>query len=428
MSNVPMNLKGKRVLVLGAGVAGRGAAELLTRRGVGEVRMVGRPREGVPDAEGAEGEELLMGADFLVKSPGIPWSHPLLQKAAFCGIEVVGEADLACAFIDIPLIVVTGTNGKTTTVGWLQEALLLSGVNAGLGGNTGEPVSALVERAPSFHVLILELSSFQLEQARYIHPWIGVVLNISPSHAERYRCFEDYKAAKARIYAKMTSEDLLLVPSDGSFLPQGNCCRVGKVKVEESPFSFRRFSLKGSHHRTNAAFCAKVLEEFAHRQGEDKDALFSGMQDVLDNFKGVPHRIELVETSLEGCKIYNDSKSTNWQSVVAALDALDDEAAPFFLIVGGALRGGVQEISQEFLIALEKRVDRLLLYGEVGENLGEKIAKKISCDYVFSLRELCKSLRREGGFKTLLLSPGFPSFDQFGSYGERGDAFKSAFL
>ena len=428
IGSTPVDLKGKNVIVLGAGISGQGAAELLTQRGAGKVWILGRPEEGVIDGSGAEGEELLKGADLLVKSPGIAWSHSLLQKAALLGTEVVGEADLACAFISIPLIVVTGTNGKTTTVGWLQEAFRRSGVEAGIGGNTGIPVSRLVEQASEWEVLILELSSFQLERPRYLHPQIGAVLNVSPSHGERYENFENYKAAKAGIASQMTSRDLLLVLSDGSFLPQDIRCRVEEVTVEKSPLSFHRFALKGNHHRSNAAFCAKILEEFARRHNRDENTLFSGMQETLDNFKGLPHRIEPVETSLKGRKIYNDSKSTNWQSVVAALEALEDEADPFFLILGGALRGKEQEISRDFLIALEKRVDKLFLYGEAGEVLKGQLSQKVSWRYTSSLRELCQYLYREGNFKTLLFSPGFPSFDQFENYGERGDAFKAAFL
>ena len=423
-----MNLKRKNIVVLGAGVAGRGAAKLLKSRGAGEVEMLGRAQEGVIDSESERGEALLKKADFLVKSPGIAWSHPLLQKAAALGIEVVGEADLACAFISIPLIVVTGTNGKTTTVGWLHQAFRRSGVRAGVGGNTGESVSALVDQTPEWDVLILELSSFQLERIRHIHPQIGVILNVSPSHAERYKNFEEYKAAKAGIVTNMTPRDVLLVPSDGSFLPMGARCRIVGVESEKSPLSFDNFSSKGKHHHTNAAFCVKVLEEFARRYGQDGSTLISGMQETLDIFQGAPHRIEPVDTLMEGCHIYNDSKSTNWQSVVAALNALSDEPAPFFLILGGALRGGKQPIPREFLMALDRRVDRLFLYGEAGNSLKEDISEKIPCRYIPSLRELCQFLRQESGFRTLLFSPGFPSFDQFGSYGERGDFFKGAFL
>ena len=423
-----MDLKDKNIIVLGAGVAGQGAANLLRNQGAREVWILGRPEEGVIDGESTRGEELLKKADFLVKSPGIAWTHPLLQKAANQGVEVVGEADFACAFISIPLIVVTGTNGKTTTVGWLEEAFRRSGVRAGVGGNTREPVSTLVERTNEWDVLILELSSFQLERIRYIHPQIGVVLNISSSHTERYQSFEDYKAAKAEITTNMMSEDILLIPSDGSFLPSRVSCRVNKVNVEKSPLSFDNFALKGKHHHINAAFCVKVLKEYARRYGKDIGTLVSGMQETLDNFQGVPHRIELVNTSMKGCHIYNDSKSTNWQSMVAALNALSDESAPFFLIVGGALRGETKAISSDVLVSLDKRVDKLFLYGEAGKILKEDISEKISCCYIPSLRELCKILRQENNFKTLLLSPGFPSFDQFRSYEERGDVFKELFL
>ena len=420
-----MELKGKNIVVLGAGVAGRGAAALVTRRGAGSVQILGRPEEGVPDGEGAAAEKFLEGADLLVKSPGIPWSHSLLKKAASGGVEIVGEADLACASIDIPIIAVTGTNGKTTTVMWLEEAFRRAGIEAGLGGNIGVPVSDLVEASSEWEVLILELSSFQLEGVRYLHPEIGVVLNISESHAERYRCFEDYRAAKAGIATNMVGADLLLLPGDNSFWPGDVPCRI--EKVADSALSFERFALKGKHHRTNAAFCAKVLEEFARRHDRDAERLLGGMQEVLDNFQGIPHRVERVESKLVGVRIYNDSKSTNWQSVVAALESLGDAPAPFFLILGGALRGGAQPIKREFLAALEKRVDGLFLYGEAGESLVERIATPIPCRYRPSLGELCREMRGQGGFKTLLFSPGFPSFDQFPNYQARGDAFKEAF-
>ena len=332
---------------------------------------------------------------------------------------------MACAFIHIPIIAVTGTNGKTTVVTWLEQAFRRAGVKVGLGGNVGVSVSELVEQACQWEVLILELSSFQLEGIRHLHPQIGVVLNISESHGERYESFEDYRAAKAGMAVNMRAEDILLVPGDGSFVPDARC-RI--EKVSGSSLCFDRFVPKGKHHRINAAFCAKVLEEFARRHGKDREKLLAGMQETLDNFRGIPHRVEPVETSLEGVQIYNDSKSTNWNSVVAALESLADASAPFFLILGGAQRGGARPVSREFLSIVEKRVDGLFLYGEAGEDLAGRLPSQIPCRHIPSLNELCRVLRREGGFATLLFSPGFPSFDQFDNYKARGDAFKGAFF
>ena len=418
-----MNVKGKSVVILGAGVSGRGAAELLTSQGVADIYLLGRESEGVIDGEGTQAEEYLESSDFLVKSPGIPWEHPLLQKASLLGIDVVGEADLACSFIQTPLIAVTGTNGKTTTVAWLKEAFERAGVRAGCGGNTGIPVSALVKESSAWEVLILELSSFQLERVRFLHPEIGVILNISPSHSERYRGFDDYRRAKWGLFKKMEASDLLLVPADGSVLPSNCRCRIESIQEREESLSFERFSLPGRHHRENAAFCVKVLKEFARRHSGDEKALLKGMQETLDNFRGISHRIERV-----GEHIYNDSKSTNWYSTLAALDALSDAPAPFFLILGGALRAEKVPIPSHFWDVVRSRVDKVFLYGEAGGELYERFSSEISCYYMESLEELCGEIRHRKNFETLLFSPGFPSFDQFENYMARGDAFKRAIL
>ena len=423
-----MNVKGKNVVILGAGISGKGAAELLSCQGASEIHLLGRASEGVTDGEGPLAEKYLERAHLLIKSPGIPWEHSLVQKASLSGIDVVGEADFACSFIKTPLIAVTGTNGKTTTVNWLEEAFRRAGVRVACGGNVGTPVSELVEKSSDWEVLILELSSFQLERIRFIHPEIGVILNITPSHSERYRCFEDYKRAKWGICTEMESQDLLLVPNDESIIPTSIKCRVGAVERGGCPLSFRNFSFSGEHHRGNAAFCVKVLEEFSRRHGKDREALLAGMQETLDNFEGMPHRIESVQTSMPGVSIYNDSKSTNGQSVLAALESLSDAPSPFFLILGGALRGERVPFPSTFWEVFKDRVDRVFFYGEAGKELFERFSLEISSCYTNSLDELCGEIRREGNFKTLLFSPGFPSFDQFDSYMARGDAFKEAFL
>ena len=426
-----MNVKGKRVVILGAGVAGKGAADLLAHQGASDIHLFGRAAEGVIDGESHQAQQELERADLLVKSPGVPWEHSLLQKALTLGMEVVGEADLACSYIDTPLIVVTGTNGKTTTVGWLEEAFRRAGVAVGGGGNMGIPVSALVEESRDWEVLILELSSFQLERVRFLQPEIGVILNITPSHSERYRDFEDYRKAKWGITTKMESQDLLLIPEGEAPVGSAPRCRVESVGKTDEALSFSGFTLPGQHHQANAAFCVKVLQEFARRHGKNEKALVAGMQETLDNFRGIPHRIEPVETGLRNVYIYNDSKSTNPQSTLAALEALADAPAPFFLILGGATRQKGVDIPATFWEAVAKRVDKVFFYGESGEEIYHQITSEIpsvSCNYIYSLEELCGEIHSKGNFRTLLFSPGFPSFDQFESYMARGDAFKAAFL
>ena len=441
-----MQLEGKKVVILGAGLSGLGCLKQVLKKNVQKVWIIsqGHPKswasfdhvcklisyEYMISEENVERYPLPDIQTLIIKSPGISWDHPMLVKAKITGTQILGEVDFAASLLSIPIIAITGTNGKTTTVSMLMESFKAAGIKTWVGGNIGTPLSDLIGNEQGIQVVILELSSFQLEKIHYLHPRIAAILNLSPSHSERYKTFEEYGKTKWEITRNQTAKDLLLIPPGLPFAPKKIASRVIEVTsdfLKEGP-SFKDFQPKGKHNLNNLAFCWKILESCNKIYPWAKN-LEKGFQEMLVNFRPLSHRIEEIRLST-GEVLYNDSKSTNWSSTCAALEALRDMPAPFFLILGGALRGGDEDLPpHEFFSLLEKRVDRLFFYGESGNKLWQEISWRRPCSYEKTLEEICsKTISSPGGFKTLLFSPGFPSFDQFDNYIQRGEAFKTFFV
>jgi len=393
----------------------------------------------------------LADMDVIILSPGIARESEFLKKALENGVPVIGELELALRYVTGPIIGVTGTNGKTTTVTLLGELAQSLGDDFFMGGNIGLPLARIVadhfanhfalhpDLTPAyiqstdslplrkFDLTILELSSFQLESMPTFNPDVAVILNLTFNHGERYQSIEDYARAKFHIADNLGKKKGQLIYNrdyplfrewvrEKNFMGRalsGNEIRDYKKELEVS-YDLSRFKLPGDHNLFNL-FVA-ILAMRALRK-EKTDAF----QQVIHEFRGVAHRIEFVD-SKSGHWIYNDAKSTNWDATLTALKAMPDTKGPLYLIIGGQKRGRGDSIAP-ILGDIRKRVAKLFLIGEVAPDLAREIQGAVDFQVSKTLEETWQEiLKLETG--VVLLSPGFPSFDQFLNYADRGNRFK----
>ena len=457
-----MNLKNKKVLVVGLAKTGVSLCRFLTRQGarvtavdVAEEEDLGPPaREaasmGIALELGPHRTETFCGCDLIVVSPGVANNIKPIEAARSAGIPVIGELELAARYINEPIAAVTGTNGKTTTTSLLGEMLRQSGLNVFVGGNIGTPLIDYAGSPMTADVVVAEVSSFQLDTIQTFRPKVGVLLNVTEDHLDRYRHFREYVASKARLFRNQTSSDVAVLnradpvtarlesglraqkvyfnitsKAQGDPLPRtlpatpfygaevrGNemICRLpNDVPVT---FNLAHLKMKGAHNLENAA--AASLAALA--AGGSR----TGIQKALETFRGLPHRLEHVRT-INGVRYYNDSKATNVGAVMRALESFD---TPVILIMGGRDKGG----SYEGLCELIKRlVKKLITIGEASEKIAEALGGLTDSQTAISLQQ---AVRLAGHVASpgdvVLLSPGCSSFDMFADYAERGEAFRQA--
>lgn len=442
----PAPLDGRTVLVVGAGRSGRAALALAAARGArtriasrgpvedwftGGLREPDPPpeahREDAPDPSRA-----LDGADLLVLSPGVPPDRPLVRAARRRGVEAVGETELAWRLMaaaggPLPHVTaVTGTNGKSTTATMLAELLALDGRDVRLGGNIGAPLSELVlAGAGRGGHLVLELSSFQLEGTAEFRADLALLLNVRDHHGERHATKEDYARAKARVALNMGADGTLVHADDpavAAALGDGPCRRVpvgggaGDVRRRLAGFDLSRVRVPGLHNLLNFAFvleASRVLGVAPRR-----------FQELLDGFRGLPHRFERVESPLAPL-VVNDSKSTGLHAVEAALGSLPDHRGRVTLVMGGRPRGRGDAPGPALVRLIGRACREVLVQGESAALLQDALAGGPAP--VRGCRDLAHAaavLRERAPHDAVLFSPGFPSFDQFPDYAARGDAFK----
>ncbi len=435
-----LELAGQSVLVLGLGLSGRSAARFCVERGARVLAADERPLESIKDADalGADIETRtgvpfpdLSEYDLVVPSPGIPaarWKNT--SRKAW------GDIELCYRALAIPIIAVTGTNGKSTVVLLIEAMARAAGLRARAAGNVGVPALELVG-AP-LDLAILEVSSFQLESVDEFRPRVSVLLNLSPDHFDRHRDLEGYQAAKARIFARQGPGDCAVLNGDDPVvrdmaLPDGvERLRFGRAPTDGegawldgqnaivrrngvqrlAPLSDAGLSI--SDHREN--LLAALLALAALDSELDLDAATQ----ALASFEGLPHRRQEV-ASIRGVRYVDDSKATN---VGAAVHALETTSGPIVWIVGGRHKGGdLSPLAQ----SAARRVRQALLIGEAGFEFEAALAGHVSCERV---DDLAKAVERaaeiaEAG-DVVLLAPACASFDQFESFSDRGQAFQSA--
>ena len=438
-------LKGKKVLVVGLGKSGLAAARLLAREGA-QLAIADEKTE-----IGAAGDELKkLGAtlhlgsldpkvfasqDLVVTSPGVPLSSAAFGAAREKGVPVIGEIELAASFIDEPVLAITGTNGKSTTTALTGHLCTHAGLKTFTGGNLGRPLSerAMCERGD---VVVVELSSFQLESIDRFHPRGAAFLNLTPDHLDRYPSHQAYGAAKARIFMNQSDRDFAVINAHspdamalsdgikslrytfghGSPVARGIRDLGGKLTLRladdmpDESYTVTAKSLRGVHNRENAMAAILLARGF----GVPKDKIQGG----LDTYPGLPHRMELVR-ELNGVEWVNDSKATNVDSTLVALRSFDEGV---ILIAGGRGKGAPYDP----LVALAKgRIKAVLTVGEDAGNIQrafEGVVPVVSCRELQVAVERALALARKGD--TVLLSPACASYDQFKNFEDRGERFR----
>lgn len=440
----------KKVLVLGAGISGRGAALVLAKRGYDVVISdladhIGDKKKPLLDAGvqfcfGPQGDVLLDGMDMVVVSPAVPAENPIVRGADRRGIPVLSEVEVAYRIAKAPILGVTGTNGKTTTTTLLGLMLKEAGIPSVVAGNIGASLSLEVEDVPEDGRIAAELSSFQLEFIDKFHPMAAVILNITPDHMERHHTMEAYAAAKARIFENMDMSNALLLNANDPYTPKlkamaethtnvylldhshevenGACVKDGTmvlhVKGEEiTLIPVSEMQLKGLQN-VDDALAASFL---AYMGGVDAESI----RKVLRSFKGLEHRIEYVRT-LDGVKYINDSKGTN---VDATLKAINSFKEPVILIAGGHDK---ETPIDDFMAYVRDHTKHLVLMGEAAPRF-HKAAEKAgitSMELADSMKDAVLRARKAAQpGDVVLLSPACSSFDMYTCMEERGRDFKN---
>ena len=445
-----MELAGKNVLVFGAAVSGISAAETLLAAGARVTLADGKELEKLKQTDGLTGltgratlalgrqdEALLDTMDLLILSPGISIHHALPQAALRRKIPVWGEVELAGRLCQAPIVAVTGTNGKTTTTTLLGEMMKTRYDEVVIGGNIGVGLAQAVGRVGADGYVVAEISSFQLEAAGTFHPHIAVMLNLTPDHLDRHGSLDGYATVKEQIFANQTAQDYLVLNHDdvrvrdmaqscrsrafffsrqieletGAFVSAGAICLRWQGKTE-TVCRIDEMKLFGGHNVENAlaACSAAYLAGVAPSQ----------MAKLLREFSGVEHRIEPVAT-LEGVRWFNDSKATNPESSIKALEAFPGQV---ILIAGG--RDKNTDLA-EFMNLVKQKVDRLILIGEAAARFAAAaqaagVKNIVQAGSLAEAVETARQLARSP--QVVLLSPACASYDMFDNYEQRGRIFK----
>jgi UDP-N-acetylmuramoylalanine--D-glutamate ligase len=342
--------------------------------------------------------------DLIILSPGIPPIIP--ELALFKEVKKICEVELAFLKTEIPVIAVTGTNGKTSTVTLITQALRDAGKEVFLGGNIGTPFCEMLLDDKKYDYAVLELSSFQLELMETFHPKISVILNITKSHMERYSRVEDYALAKLNILNNQNKDDLFICHPD---LFKTNTQAVKKVITEDIDYSFTKSKMVGNHNKQNINVVDSILEFFNIKNRKEI------VQNLVDSFKGVEFRLEYL-THIGKTQIYNDGKSTNSASTVSALKSFPKMKVA--LLLGGKLRDKTQDLSD--INHCGNKSVQVFSFGDASTYIGEKIKGTIESDNI----EIALGKVEMDKFDIVLFSPAFPSFDQYTNYVERGRDFE----
>ncbi len=448
-----MELKGKKVLVVGLGKSGLAAALFLRRRGaqvtVSDLRSAQALSKEIPSLleagilveAGGHGLLTFRRQDLIVVSPGVPLSTPELVKVRQLGLPIIGELELAARFLQGNVLAITGSNGKTTTTTLCGEIFAAGGFETQVAGNIGLPVIEVVDQSKPGSWTVLEVSSFQLETTQSFHPRIAVILNITPDHLDRHGTFENYRAMKEKIFANQTAEDFLVLNGDdpvtqqaasrtraqifwfsrskivrcGAFVMNGVVMFRADEQAKPIPvMPVADIPLKGEHNVENvlAAVCAACVAKIP-------PAAIAG---AVAAFHAVEHRLEFV-TSIHGVDYYNDSKATN---VDATAKAIASFPGSIHLILGGKDKDS--DYTQLHAL-LRERVKTVYTIGSAAEKIEGQIAGVIQVIRAGTLEAAVDqaATRAEAG-DVVLLAPACSSFDQFENYEQRGRVFKKAVM
>lgn len=457
-----MRLKGKNILVVGLGRTGLATARFLHQKGarvlvadtadesqLGDSARMLR-QMGITLELGPHRITSFLDTDLIVVSPGVSHTIEPIDRARSRDIPIMGEMELASRFIKEPIVAVTGTNGKTTTTELLGQMLKNSGISVFVGGNIGRPLIEYAGGDPKKQIVVVEISSFQLDTIDSFRPQVSVLLNITADHLDRYPNFESYADSKIRVFNNQQAGDVAVlngsdpliraktkeIKSQRLFFPsieeneQGavlNGKRIilnlDKLKQIESKFriphpAFRiqeyldisKIRLLGRHNFENA--CAASLAALA------SGATLEGIQKTLDHFEGLAHRLEPVAT-VNGVHYYNDSKATNVDGVIRALDCF---SKPVLLLMGGRDKGSDFKVLQDHI---RTHVKELILMGEAAEAIRSALGQMQPTKIAASMKDaVTTAFQNADPEDVVLFSPGCASFDWYSNYAERGDDFR----
>jgi UDP-N-acetylmuramoylalanine--D-glutamate ligase len=469
-SKKKMEIRGKKVTVVGLGRSGVGAANLLSelcadvtvtdRKTEVELKnFIERINHPVKLALRGHPEGVFVSADMVIISPGVPLDIVTLLKAKEKGVPIIGELELAYQIVrnKTEFLSVTGTNGKSTTTALLDFMLKKSGFRTILGGNIGmalteeiykivtKPNLSLVTRQLTLDFIVAEVSSFQLESIRDFRPKGAVILNFTPDHLDRYHSLEEYCDAKARIFENQMEGDFLLLNADD---PETVKAMSEKLKVKkEKPRIFyfsRKREVEGIYSREGRVYCnfpelsiitrhsllinaeeitIKGVHNLENAMAASAMALLAGspldaVRDSLREFPGLEHRLEFVR-EIDGVKYFNDSKGTNIGAVVKSLESFN---VPIILIAGGRDKAGDFSILRNLV---KERVKAIVLIGEATEKIKRSLGDLTETLMAKNLQkavEISRSISTKGDI--VLLSPACASFDMFADFEDRGRQFK----
>jgi len=433
----------RRFLVLGAGKSGLAVAKLLKQQNkiviVNDQKEIKELPDTVRQLEQLEipfifGEHplsLLSSTDVVIVSPGISPNINIIKTAMVKGYPIIGELEYASYFINKPIITITGTNGKTTVTTWIYYTLRELGINTALGGNNDTPLSDIVLLAKSYDWIVAEVSSYQLEYCYDFHPQIAGVLNVTPDHISRHSTLKEYADVKSKIFKNQQREDIAIINEDDDWV------RQMKIPTDVSQYRFslemkvptgawienenihfnetylghiQQIPLKGKHNLANALAVLCALCPII----ESPEKVFKAMC----SFKGVPHRIEFIAQK-DGVEFYNDSKSTNVESLKVALESFNQ---PIILIAGGQGKGASY---QPLRPLIQEKVCFLITLGEDAHNIEEAFSDLVKTTRVNSMEEAVQTAW-ENAFPNavVLLSPACASFDMYPNYEFRGEHFR----
>jgi len=437
-----MDLNGKRVTVLGYGKTGEACVKNLLALGA-KVRVSDKnPNidipEGIEFELGRHSEEFVLDSDLIVLSPGVRWDEPVLETARKKGIETISEVELAYRLTDIPVIAITGTNGKTTTTS-LTAHILSSEKKIKLVGNIGIPfIQEVFDRSSEYFVL--EVSSFQLQGTRFFRPKIGVLLNIASDHLNWHNSMEEYIEAKKKLFSNQTGDDILIYNKDdknvldavegprsrkisfsleekGDIYLDRNLIRFSIPEFSDISISLDGIKLVGRHNLSNI-MCASAIGLLCGISPED-------IEQAIRTFTPYPHTLEKF-IEYDGITFINDSKATNPHATISALKSIDGSK---ILILGGQDKGmDFSELIDEIKIA---QVKHILLIGETRYKLKDLLIENGL--YNFSIYEFLEeavesAIRFAKRGDCILFSPACASFDMFKNYKDRGERFKEIVL
>jgi UDP-N-acetylmuramoylalanine--D-glutamate ligase len=426
-------VRGKRVAVVGMAKSGIAAVELLIGQGAGVIALDQKP---VTDARlAAWGVEVspqdpdsITGIDLMVLSPGVPADADVAQAARRGGVRVIGDLELASWFLQGNIIGITGANGKTTTTAMTGHILQSAGIPAQVGGNIGTPPAEMVPTSRADQWNVLELSSFQLETTETFHAHVGAALNVTPDHLDRHYTFENYAAAKGKLFANQTAADFAVLNADDAVtrayttpaqvhlfsalepVQRGAFVLDGQIILDREPLMLTsEVPLRGAHNIENTMAAAVMAKLAGAGNPQIRAAVMS--------FPGVPHRIEFSGT-LNGVEWYNDSKATNVDATLKAIAAFD---GGLWIILGGKDKGSDYA---PLAPALRGKVRGVLLIGAAAGKIEGQLAglPLHRCGTLEAAVHEAHTRAQSGD--TILLAPACASFDQFTGYEHRGQEFK----